>query len=205
MRASATAIILAVCISLGVAVEAQNTPTTPGTRDTGKVSAGTYMVDASHTQVLFAFDHLGFSNNFGLFARPSGSLTLDPAKPEGASVEIVFPVKHVATGVPDFDEHLLSADFFEADKYPTASFKSTSVKVDGMEAEITGDLTIKGITKEVTLDASFTGAGTNPMLKKETVGFSADVIIKRSEFGLGKYVPLVGDAIELKITAAFEK
>src|SRR5690606_36563188 len=82
MRASATAIILAVCISLGVAVEAQNTPTTPGTRDTGKVSAGTYMVDASHTQVLFAFDHLGFSNNFGLFARLSGSLTLDPAKPE---------------------------------------------------------------------------------------------------------------------------
>lgn len=205
MRASATAIILAVCISLGVAVEAQNAPTLPGTRDTSKVTAGTYMVDANHTQVLFAFDHFGFTNNFGLFARPSGSLTLDPAKPADARVEIVFPVNHIATGIPGFDKHLLSADFFEAEKFPTATFKSTSVKVDGMEAEITGDLTIKGITKEVTLDASFTGAGANPMSKKETVGFSADAIIKRSEFGLGKYVPLVGDAIELKITAAFEK
>ena len=178
---------------------------TPGAPNVSAVTGGTYIVDPNHTQVLFAFDHMGFTNNLGLFAGPSGSMKLDPAKPEAASVDIVFQVDGVSTGVPKFNEHLLSADFFEAATYPTATFKSTSVKVDGTEAEITGDLTIKGITKEVTLDARFTGAGGNPISKKETVGFSADAIIRRSDFGLDKYVPLVGDAIELKITVAFEK
>ena len=193
-------------LSTAVALDAQQVPTEqPGKPDTTLITGGTYAVDPNHTQVLFAFDHMGFTNNLGLFAEPGGSLKLDPAKPEAASVDIVFQIGSVSTGVPKFNEHLLSADFFDAGKYPTATFKSTSVKVDGTEAEITGNLTIKGITKEVMLDARFTGAGTNPMSKKETVGFAADAVIKRSDFGLGRYVPVVGDTIELKITAAFEK
>jgi len=107
--------------------------------------------------------------------------------------------------VPKFNDHLMSPDFFDAAKFPTATFKSKSVAVDGTSADIVGDLTIKGVTKEVTLDASLVGVGANPMSKKETVGFSATTTIKRSDFGLGYAVPVVGDVVELKIVAAFEK
>ena len=208
MRGSHIAIAAAIITATaagGHSLHSQTPAATPGTQDTSKVTAGTYSVDPNHTQVLFAFDHMGFTNNLGLFAQTSGSLTFDPANPGKASVKISIPINSIGTGVPKFNEHLLSADFFEADKYPTATFESTSVNVDGKEAEITGNLTIKGITKEVTLDTRFTGAGANPMSKKETIGFAAETVIKRSEFGLGKYVPVIGDTIELKITAAFEK
>lgn len=205
MRTSILAITLAIGASAGVAVDAQNPPGPSGMRDTKMVSGGIYAVDPNHTQVLFAFDHLGITNNLGLIARPSGTLALNPAKAEDAKVEISFPVKNISTGIPGFNEHLMSPDFFEAEKHPSATFISTAIKIDGMEAEITGDLTIKDITKEVTLDASFTGAGTNPRSKKENIGFSAEAVIKRSDFGLGYGVPMVGDTIELKITAAFEK
>ena len=95
---------------------------------------------------------------------------------------------------------------FDAAKFPTASFVSTSVKPDGATgADITGNLTIKGVTKPVTLDAEFYGAGVQPMSKKENVGFIATTTIKRSEFGMGYAVPMVSDAIELKIIAGFEK
>ena len=208
-KAYLTAALLLVSAG-GSTLIAQSAPPpagTPGAHDTARVTGGTYTADPNHTQVLFGFNHMGFSNNMGIFAQATGTLTLDPKAPDQAKVDITLPINSVATGVPKFNEHLLSADFFDAAKFPTATFTSTSVKADleDGEAEITGNLTIKGVTKEVTLDAEFTGAGIQPMSKKETVGFSAQTIVKRSDFGLGKYVPLVGDTIELKITAAFEK
>ena len=105
----------------------------------------------------------------------------------------------------DRDTVQLKADFFDVAKFPTAKFVSTSVKAEGTGATITGNLTIKGITKPVTLDAEFYGAGTNPMNKQENVGFVATGSIKRSDFGLGYAVPVVGDAVELKIIAGFQK
>jgi polyisoprenoid-binding protein YceI len=109
--------------------------------------------------------------------------------------------------VPALDEHLMKADFFDAAKFPTAKFVSTAVKVEGTGATITGNLTIKGITKPVTLDAEFYGAGKAPAMMggKENVGFVATGSIKRSDFGMAYGVPMVGDAIELKIIAAFQK
>jgi len=205
MRAPIVAVVLAACVVAGVAVEAQNAAPAPGTPDPAKVTGGTYAVDPSHTQVLFGFNHLGYSHNMGIFAGPTGSLVLDPKNPAQAKVDVTFPVNSIATGVPKFNDHLMSADFFDAAKFPTATFKSKSVAVDGTGADIVGDLTIKGVTKEVTLDASLVGVGPNPMSKKETVGFSAITTIKRSDFGLGYGVPMVGDAVELKIVAAFEK
>tara|TARA_R110000782_G_scaffold182437_4_gene272642 strand:+ start:4972 stop:5595 length:624 start_codon:yes stop_codon:yes gene_type:complete len=207
MRRSLIALSGIAAISLGAALAAQTMPTEPpGKQDVSRITGGTYAVDPGHSQVLFAYDHMGITRNVGLIAEPgSGSLTLDPKNPDKASVTVSFPIANIRTGVPGLDEHLMKSDFFDTAKFPTATFKSTSVKVDGMEAEITGDLTIKGITKEVTLDASFTGAGANPMSKKEMVGFGAEAVIKRSDFGLGYGVPMVGDTIELKISAAFEK
>lgn len=191
----------------GAAVVAQPVPAQPGQSDPSRVTAGTYAVEPSHTQILFAYNHMGFTENMGVLAMPGGTLTLDPKAPEKAKVSITLPVTNIRTGIAALDSHLMKPDMFDAEKFPTATFTSTSVKPDsdGKGAEISGLLTIKGIAKPVTLDASFVGAGKNPMSGKETVGFGATTTIKRSDFGLGAYVPVVGDAVELKIVAAFEK
>lgn len=189
----------------GTVVVAQQMPAAPGTEDVSKVTGGNYAIDPGHTQIVFAYDHMGFSNNLGIIAQPTGTLTLDPKNPAAAKVSVDIPVANLKTGVPDLDTHLMKAEFFDSAKFPKATFVSTGVKVDGDDAEITGNLTIKGITKPVTLDADFYGAGMHPMTKKENIGFNATATIKRSDFGMNYGVPMVGDAIELKIVAAFEK
>lgn len=194
-----------IAIAGGTIVIAQ-APSAPGTKDAAKVSGGSYKVDGGHTQVVFAWDHMGFTNNAGTIAEPTGTLTLDKANPANSKVEVTFQIANLRTGVAKLDEHLMKPDFFDAAKFPTATFVSTSVKPEGATgAEITGNLTLHGITKPVTLDAEFYGAGVQPMSKKENIGFVATGTIKRSEFGMGYGVPMVGDAIELKVIAGFEK
>ncbi|AOF97956.1 MULTISPECIES: YceI family protein [unclassified Sphingobium] len=194
-----------IAIAGGTVVIAQAPAEVPGSKDVAKVSGGSYKVDGGHTQIVFAYDHMGFTNNVGVFAEPTGTLMLDKANPSASTVSIDVPIANLKTGVAKLDEHLLKADFFDVAKFPTAKFVSTSVKAEGTGATITGNLTIKGITKPVTLDAEFYGAGTNPMNKQENVGFVATGSIKRSDFGLGYAVPVVGDAVELKIIAGFQK
>ena len=134
------------------------------------------------------------------------TLTLDKANLSASKVSITLPIANLTTGIPALNEHLAKPEFFDAAKFPTATFVSTGVKPDGATgADITGNLTIKGITKPVTLDAEFYGAGANPMNKKENVGFVATGTIKRSDFGMGGFVPVVGDNVELKIIVAFQK
>lgn len=188
------------------AVIAQSPASRPGTEDASRVTGGTYTIDPGHTQIVFAYDHMGFSDNVGVISEATGTLTLDPKNPGAAKVSVDIPVTNIKTGVAKLDEHLAGTDFFDFAKFPAAKFVSTSVKAEGKDdAEITGNLTIKGVTKQVTLDADFKGAGINPMNKKETIGFSASTVIKRSDFGLGYGVPVVSDEVELKIVAAFEK
>ena len=192
----------------GTALIAQQMPAAPGAKDPSRVTGGTYQVDPGHTQIAFAYDHMGFSNNFGLISEPTGTLTLDPKKPAAAKVSIDVPIANLRTGISALDEHLMKSDFFDAAKFPKATFVSTSVKPDGAtSAEITGNLTIKGVTKPVTLDADFYGAGKAPAMAggKENVGFVATTTVKRSDFNMGYGVPMVGDNIELKIVAAFQK
>lgn len=205
-----TLLIAAAVAALSVgsaAVVAQPAASLPGTHNAALVTGGTYAVDPGHTQVLFSYNHMGFTRNMGVIAMPTGTLSLDPKAPDKAKLSVTFPVANIRTGIAALDEHMMSGDMFDAKTYPTATFTSTSVKVTPKtdKAVIAGTLTIKGVSKPVTLEASFIGAGTNPMSKKETIGFSAKGTIKRSEFGLGAYVPVVGDAVDLKIIAAFEK
>ncbi|QGP80695.1 YceI family protein [Sphingobium sp. CAP-1] len=195
-----------IAIAGGTALVAQMPSAPPGSKDTAKVTGGAYTVDGGHTQVVFAWDHMGFSNNAGTIAGPTGTLTLDKANPAASKVSVEFAVANLRTGVAKLDEHLMKPDFFDNAKFPTATFVSTSVKPDGATgATISGNLTIKGVTKPVTLDAELYGAGVQPMSKKENVGFVATTTIKRSDFGMGYAVPIVSDAVELKIIAAFEK
>lgn len=182
-------------------------PAAPGAKDASRVTGGSYTIDPGHTQIVFAYDHMGFSNNLGIISESTGTLTLDPKNPAAAKVSVEVPVTNLKTGVAKLDEHLMKPEFFDSAKFPKATFVSTGVKVDGTGAEITGNLTIKGITKPVTLDTQFYGAGKAPAMMggKENVGFVATGTVKRSDFNMGYGVPMVGDTIGLKIVAAFQK
>ncbi|MGK6355864.1 YceI family protein [Sphingomonas sp. DT-207] len=183
----------------------------PGAKDPARVAAGTYAVDPSHTLVGWRVSHFGFNDYFGIFGDATGTLTLDPKNPAASKVDITLPVSKVTTANPDLTKHLLKPA--EAGKKPDffgpspadARFVSKRVTVDGQEAKILGDLTLNGVTREVTLDAEFSGAGTNPYNKKETVGFEAETTIKRSDFGIVFGIPAVSDEVELDISVAFEK
>jgi polyisoprenoid-binding protein YceI len=205
MRKIVIAASLAAASAVTIPVIAQMPMTAPGAKDASRVTGGTYTADSAHTQILFEVNHLGFSDYFGLFGDATGTLKLDPANPSAASVEIEIPINKVVTNNDALTKHLLNPDFFDAAKFPTATFKSTSVTVDGDEAKITGDLTIKGVTKQVVLDADFKGAGISPANKRETVGFEAETKIRRSDFGVKYGIPMVPDEVELKINVAFEK
>lgn len=177
----------------------------PGKVDVKRVTAGTYTADTSHTLVAWSVNHFGFNDYFGLFGGATGTLTIDPAKPGAASVSMEIPMAGLTTTNPKLNGHMNSPDFLDVAKYTTAKFVSTMVMVKGTTAMIHGNLTLRGVTKPIILNAKFTGAGINGFTKKETVGFAATTVIKRSDFGMGAFVPLVSDAVDLKITIAFEK
>lgn len=201
-----TPLFLAAIAAIAAAPLVAQMPTTPpGTRTVSKVAAGTYKVDSAHTQVVFTLNHLGFSEYSGQFTQPTGSLTIDPKNPAAAHVEIVFPIDKVSTTVAALDTHLKTPDFFDAAKFPEGRFVSTKVTVSGMTAKIAGNLTLRGVTKPVVLDAKFIGAG--PSLfgaHKTVVGFAATTSIKRSDFGVNGYLPLVSDKVDLTINASFD-
>ena len=187
----------------------------PGSKDKAAITGGSYTVDANHTLVKWEVNHFGFSPLWGLFGQVTGTMQLDPKNPAAAKVDVTIPVSKMVTGVPGFPAHLLrdgrdggKPDFFGAAP-ADARFVSTHVMVDedGDEAKVHGNLTLNGITKPVTLDVDFYGAGKAPaqMGGKENVGFEAEATIKRSDFGLGYAVPLVSDEVELTIAAAFQK
>jgi polyisoprenoid-binding protein YceI len=177
----------------------------PGKPDPQAVQAGAYKVEPNHTQVRFGVLHMGFNPYYGTFSNASGSLTLDPAHPGATRLSVSVPVASVATTSATLDGELKGADWLDAGKFPTMTFVSTNVAASGTAATISGTLTLHGVSKPVTLQASFVGAGKNPMGGAQTVGFTAKGIINRSDFGVTKYVPLVSDAVTIEITAAFER
>ncbi|MFZ5746696.1 MAG: YceI family protein [Pseudomonadota bacterium] len=175
----------------------------PGIADPSRIPAGTYAIDPGHTQAIFTVLHFGFSDFTGQFGNPSGSITIDPRHPEDAKVDVTFDMNAIHTTVAELDHHMKGPDFFDVAKYPTVRFVSTSVVAKGMKAKITGDLTIKGKTLPITLDAEFVGAGTNPISKKLNFGFKATGVVKRSAYGMTYAVPVVSDDVKLDINAAF--
>ncbi len=184
---------------LAGAAQAQVSVTNPAS-----VRPGVYKVEPNHTRVLFAVSHEGFTTYYGNFTGVSGSLTLDPKKPSASAVSISIPTKSVSTTNAVLDGELKSADWLDASADPAITFKSTSVTPTGHgNAKIAGDLTLHGVTKPVVLATKFNGAGTDPITSAYTVGFNATTTIKRSDFGVSKYVPLVGDPVEITISAAF--
>lgn len=159
----------------------------------------TYTIDSTHTFPRFSYDHMGLSKQILRFNKTTGTVNLDKAA-KTAEVDVVIDMNSVDTGFEAFDGHIKGADFLDTAQFPTATFKSTKVVFDGDKpVSIEGDLTIKGITKPVTLEVtSFTNKA-HPMLKKDAIGANAKAVIKRSEFNAGKFVPAVGDEVTLDI------
>jgi polyisoprenoid-binding protein YceI len=174
--------------------------------DPATVQAGAYQVEPMHTRVLFAVSHMGFSTWYGDFNQASGALNLDPADPRKSTVEIHVPISSLSTTNTKLDGELKGDKWLDAAKYPEMVFKSEKVTPTGKDAaDVEGQLTLHGETKPVTLHVSFNGAGVNVMDKHYTVGFEAKGKIKRSDFGVKTYVPLIGDEVDLILSAAFEK
>jgi polyisoprenoid-binding protein YceI len=204
------------CLALALlssASIAQAPGSIPGSRNPAAVTGGNYTVDSGHTLVVWTLDHLGFSPYSGIFGDVTGTLQLDPKNLNAAKVDVTIPISKVVTASAGLTEHLLrpgkaggKADFFGANP-PNARFVSTGVVARGQRARINGNLTLNNVTRPVTLDATFYGAGRAPaqMGGKENVGFRATTTIRRSQFGLAFGTPMVGDEVKLDISAAFQK
>jgi len=164
--------------------------------------ATTYTLEPNYTQGVLRWDHLGFSYPAAQFAQGTGTLEFDAMDPARSSIRVTIPIASLNTGVPDLDEHLKSEDFFEVAKYPTATFVSTRVEkgMDMNHFKVTGNLTIRSVTRPVTLDVTLLKVGKNARTEVATIGFDARGILKRSDFGLGAFVPQVSDEIQLLMT-----
>ena len=162
-------------------------------------AADSYAIDPRHTHPSYEINHFGWSTQRGRFDNVTGTITLDRAAKTG-SVEVKIDVSSVSTGVDKLDEHLKSEDFFNVGKYPTITFKANKIAFDGdVPASVPGQITILGVTKPATLTITRFGCGVHPMLKKDVCGAEASTAIKRSEFGMTKYVPALGDDVKLLI------
>jgi polyisoprenoid-binding protein YceI len=183
---------LALAGLLGAAVPVQAAPVT-------------YKLDPGHTMVLFSWNHFGYSNPVADFGLGDGTLVFDEQHPAQSSVEVTLPLANLDTHVPALDQHLKEADFFDADKYPTVTFKSTKVQpLGGNKFKVTGDLTVHGVTRPVVLDATLNKVGPHPMTKAQAIGFDATATLMRKDFGVGAYVPNVSDEIKIRITTEGE-
>jgi polyisoprenoid-binding protein YceI len=163
--------------------------------------AADYTIDARHTQVLFTYTHMGFSHITGRLNEASGHFDFDPAVPAKSSIEVDIPLSSLSTGVTGLDDHMRSADFFDVGKFPSAHFKSTKVtSTDKNHLSVAGDLTIHGVTKPVVLQVAINQIGVHPMKKVPAVGLDASATIKRSDFGVGNFIPTGSDEVALRIT-----
>lgn len=160
----------------------------------------TYDIDSTHSFSRFSYSHFGYSNQESRFDSTTGKIVLDRAAKTG-SVDVVIDAKSVNTGYPVFNGHIQGEDFFNTAKFPTITYKSTKFNFNGDKlASVDGNLTIKGVTKPVTLTVTSFQCMPHPMLKKDACGANATAMIKRSDFGAGKYAPYVGDDVTLTFT-----
>ncbi|WP_394177255.1 YceI family protein [Yoonia maritima] len=160
-----------------------------------------YVLDSSHSQIVFTYNHLGFSTGMGMFSGFEGEISFDQEDPSASSVNVSFPVRSMLTGWEARFEHFMSGDFFGADADEMVTFTSTGIEVTGEgTALITGDLTLNGVTKSVVLDAKLNQTGMHPMAEKEWAGFDATTTLLRSDFEVGAFAPYVSDEVEVTIS-----
>jgi len=160
-----------------------------------------YALDASHSQIVFSYDHLGYSTNFGMFSGFEGEIAFDQEDPAASSVNVSFSVRSMLTGWEARFDHFMGDDFFGAGEDDMVTFTSTGIEVTGEStAMITGDLTMNDVTQSVVLDATLNQVGTHPMAEKPWAGFDATTTILRSDFNVGAFAPFVSDEVDVMIS-----
>ena len=167
-----------------------------------------YDLDASHSQILFSYNHLGFSTTYGMFSGFEGDIMFDEDDPANSSVSVSMPINSMFTGWEKRDGHFMSEDFFNAsaeaeadDARNMVTFESTAIEVTGDgTANITGDLTMNGVTKEVVLETTLNNQGMHPQQNKPWIGFDATTTVLRSDFNVGAFAPFVSDEVEIQIS-----
>ncbi|MDO6589736.1 hypothetical protein DS901_08120 [Loktanella sp. D2R18] len=163
----------------------------------------TYVLDSSHSQIVFTYNHLGYSTGMGMFSGFEGEIAFDQEDPAASSVNVSFPVRSMLTGWEARFDHFMAGDFFDAADDEMVTFTSTGIEVTGDNtALITGDLTLNDVTKSVVLDATLNQVGTHPMANQEWAGFDATTTLLRSDFGVGAFAPHVSD--EVSVTLSIE-
>ncbi len=167
-------------------------------------AAEKYVLDASHSQIVFSYKHLGYSTTYGMFSGFEGEISFDQDSPANSSVNVSMPVKSMFTGWEARDGHFMSGDFFGAEDGDLVTFASTLIEVTGEKtAKITGDLTMNDVTKSVVLDAVLNQTGAfpfGPNQGKPWAGFDATTTLLRSDFNLGAFAPAVSDEVEIQIS-----
>ncbi|WP_298913446.1 YceI family protein [uncultured Algimonas sp.] len=198
--------ILAIALSAGAQAQTPDDAAAPETFDFSTIPAGTYTDDNGHAYIQFSYDHQGYSRPILRWSEFDATVEFDPENLEESTLNVVIPVDSIDSMVLDFDDHLKSDDFFDVETYPEITFRSTSLDIapDGT-GTITGDLTIKDITRPITFDGRINKAGKHFMNGKDMFGISGTGTLLRSDYGVGKYAPNVGDEVELVMEVEFQK
>ncbi len=164
--------------------------------------AETYTIDPRHTQVLFTYSHMGFSNITARFDNVEGEIVYNPEDLDASSVTVTVPIATVSSGVEAMDDHFRRDDLFDAAQFPTATFTSTSVKSAGAgKLHVTGDLTIRDVSKETTFEVTVNRIATHPMRNVPAAGFDAVATIKRSDFGVDAYLTAIPDEVQIRVSS----
>ncbi|MFT6907784.1 MAG: polyisoprenoid-binding protein YceI [Glaciecola sp.] len=171
-----------------------------------EIKAGEYKLDKDHAALLFKINHMGFSSYVGRFNEFNVSLNFDPKNIENSSVQAVIDMRSIDVNNPEFAATLIGNSWLDTLSFPQAIFRSVSIqKIDGEKVRIEGKLTFLGITKTVLMTAKLNGAANNPLTRMYTLGFTANMRFKRSDFGLKKFIPIVGDEVEIEIQSEFQR
>ena len=191
-----TTIIAAALLSTSYAASAADFP----------VPSGTYELENTHGYITFSYSHLGFSTPHVGFNEFDVTLNADSDNPEKSAVSVTINAASIDSRVEEFDKHLVGADYFDTANHPTITFESTSITAgEGNTFTVVGDLTIKGVTESVTLDATVNKAANHPMRRVPTIGLSASGKLLRSKWGLGNYAPAVGDEVTIYLSVELIK
>ena len=174
--------------------------------DLSALPAGTYTDEDGHAYIQFSYDHQGFSRPILRWSAFDAVVNFDPDNPENSTLNVTIPVDSIDSMVPVFDDHLKSADFFDAETYPTITFESTSVDIGpGGTGTVTGNLTVKDITKPITFEGRINKIGQHFRSGKDMFGISGTGTLLRSDYGVGAYAPNVGDEVDLVMEIEFQK
>ncbi len=173
--------------------------------DPTQVKAGRYVLDPAHGKITWSLSHLGFSTYYGAITGVTGEASLDPRDPTRSTLKVEIATDSVDGQNEKLNAHLKAPEFFDTQKFPKATYVSTSVEPTGpTTARVNGELTIKGVTRVVSFDATFNQAGIHPVDKKYTVGFDGRAIIRRSDFNVSAFLPVLGDEVVLRLEGEFK-